>query len=50
MFGAEQRAVLDRYEMEHDNIRAVLDRSTAAGDAVTGESPGGQLRHFCVPL
>ena len=31
--GAEQRIYLDRLEREHDNIRAVLDRATAAGDA-----------------
>jgi predicted ATPase/class 3 adenylate cyclase len=31
--GAEQRTHLDRLEREHDNIRAVLDRATAAGDA-----------------
>jgi len=31
--GAEQRQLLDRLELEHDNIRAVLDRATAAGDA-----------------
>ena len=33
--GAEQRGLLDQLEREHDNIRAVLDRSTAAGDART---------------
>jgi predicted ATPase len=33
--GADQRAHLDRLETEHDNIRAVLDRATAAGDAAT---------------
>jgi predicted ATPase/class 3 adenylate cyclase len=33
--GGEQRALLDRLEREHDNIRAVLDRSTAAGDGNT---------------
>lgn len=31
--GADQRTHLDRLEREHDNIRAVLDRATAAGDA-----------------
>ena len=30
--GADQRARLDELEREHDNIRAVLDRATAAGD------------------
>ncbi|HSO29970.1 MAG TPA: adenylate/guanylate cyclase domain-containing protein [Candidatus Sulfomarinibacteraceae bacterium] len=33
--GAEQRALLGRLELEHDNIRAVLDRAAAAGDADT---------------
>ena len=33
--GGEQRALLDQLEREHDNIRAVLDRATAAGDART---------------
>ena len=31
--GGEQRQRLDQLELEHDNIRAVLDRATAAGDA-----------------
>ena len=31
--GAEQRELLEQLEREHDNIRAVLDRTTAAGDA-----------------
>ena len=33
--GAEQRGLLEQLEREHDNIRAVLDRSAAAGDAAT---------------
>jgi predicted ATPase/class 3 adenylate cyclase len=33
--GADQRALLDQLELEHDNIRAVLERATAAGDAPT---------------
>ena len=33
--GADQRRLLDQLELEHDNIRAVLDRATAAGDAPT---------------
>jgi len=33
--GAEQRSLLEQLEQEHDNIRAVLDRSAAAGDAST---------------
>jgi predicted ATPase/class 3 adenylate cyclase len=33
--GDEQRARLDQLEMEHDNIRSVLDRATAAGDGPT---------------
>jgi hypothetical protein len=31
--GADQRSLLERLEREHDNIRAVLDRAAAAGDA-----------------
>jgi predicted ATPase/class 3 adenylate cyclase len=31
--GPDQRALLERLEREHDNIRAVLDRASAAGDA-----------------
>jgi predicted ATPase/class 3 adenylate cyclase len=31
--GGEQRQLLDRLELEHDNIRAALDRASAAGDA-----------------
>jgi predicted ATPase/class 3 adenylate cyclase len=33
--GEDQRAHLDQLELEHDNIRAVLDRAVAAGDAAT---------------
>jgi predicted ATPase/class 3 adenylate cyclase len=33
--GADQRGLLDELELEHDNIRAVLDRATAAGDGPT---------------
>jgi predicted ATPase/class 3 adenylate cyclase len=33
--GADQRRLLDQLELEHDNIQAVLDRATAAGDAPT---------------
>jgi predicted ATPase/class 3 adenylate cyclase len=31
--GAEQRELLEQLEREHDNVRAVLDRTAAAGDA-----------------
>jgi predicted ATPase/class 3 adenylate cyclase len=31
--GADQRSLLEQLEREHDNIRAVLDRAAAAGDA-----------------
>jgi predicted ATPase/class 3 adenylate cyclase len=31
--GADQRMYLEQLEREHDNIRAALDRATAAGDA-----------------
>jgi len=31
--GEDQRRHLDELEREHDNIRAILDRATAAGDA-----------------
>ncbi|MBA3688310.1 MAG: hypothetical protein H0W81_05735 [Chloroflexi bacterium] len=33
IFGPEQKAVLDRYEHEHDNIRAALGRATALDHA-----------------
>ena len=33
--GDQQRERLDQLEREHDNIRAALDRATAAGDAPT---------------
>ena len=33
--GSDQRQYLDQLEREHDNIRAVLDRATEAGDAPT---------------
>lgn len=33
--GGEQRHHMDQLEREHDNIRAVLDRAAAAGDAPT---------------
>ena len=33
--GADQRRLLDQLDREHDNIRAVLDRATAAGDGPT---------------
>ncbi|HEU0235332.1 MAG TPA: adenylate/guanylate cyclase domain-containing protein [Candidatus Limnocylindrales bacterium] len=33
--GTDQRRWLDRLEREHDNIRAVLDRSLATGDGAT---------------
>ncbi len=31
--GSEQRSLLEHLEREHDNVRAVLDRAAAAGDA-----------------
>jgi predicted ATPase/class 3 adenylate cyclase len=34
VFGPDQKAILDRYEREHDNIRAVLSRAVASGQAV----------------
>jgi predicted ATPase/class 3 adenylate cyclase len=33
--GDEQRALLDQLELEHDNIRAALDRAAATADAAT---------------
>jgi predicted ATPase/class 3 adenylate cyclase len=33
--GDDQRSLLDQLEREHDNIRAVLERAAAAGDAPT---------------
>jgi predicted ATPase/class 3 adenylate cyclase len=35
VFGEEQRVVLDRYEMEHDNIRAALAWAADAGHSET---------------
>jgi predicted ATPase/class 3 adenylate cyclase len=33
--GTDQRRLLDQLELEHDNLRVVLDRAVAAGDAAT---------------
>jgi predicted ATPase len=33
--GDDQRALLDQLEREHDNVRAVLERATTAGDGPT---------------
>jgi tetratricopeptide (TPR) repeat protein len=33
--GTDQRRLLDQLELEHDNIRAALDRASAEGDAAT---------------
>ena len=33
--GADQRALLDRLELEHDNLRAAIDRAAADGDGET---------------
>jgi predicted ATPase/class 3 adenylate cyclase len=33
--GSDQRAILERFEVEHDNLRAVLDRAVLAADADT---------------
>ena len=44
--GPDQRTHLDRLEMEHDNIRAVLDRVTAAGDGATAIDLGFAVWRF----
>jgi len=46
LVGAEQAAWLDRLETEHDNLRAVLRRAAAEGDADTGLHLGGKLWRF----
>lgn len=33
--GEDQRALLDRLELEHDNVRAAIDRAAARGDGST---------------
>jgi predicted ATPase/class 3 adenylate cyclase len=44
--GGDQRGLLDQLEREHDNIRAVLDRATAAGDAQTAIGLGFAVWRF----
>jgi predicted ATPase len=44
--GSEQGEWLERLETEHDNLRAVLDRAVASGDAETGLRLGGALLRF----
>jgi hypothetical protein len=44
--GVDQRRPLDRLELEHDNIRAVLERATAAGDAAVAIGVGFAVWRF----
>jgi predicted ATPase/class 3 adenylate cyclase len=44
--GSEQRRWLDRLELEHDDIRAVLDRAVAAGDPVVAIGVGFSMWRF----
>jgi predicted ATPase/class 3 adenylate cyclase len=44
--GNDQRMWLERLEADHDNFRAVLDRSVAAGDAATAVGLGFALWRF----
>jgi tetratricopeptide (TPR) repeat protein len=44
--GTEQRGLLDQLELEHDNIRAALDRSTSSGDARTAIGIGFAVWRF----
>ena len=44
--GSDQRAVLERLELEHDNIRAVLDRAPLAGDGATAIRVGFAMWRF----
>jgi tetratricopeptide (TPR) repeat protein len=44
--GPDQRIWLDRLELEHDNLRAALDRAAAAGDAETAIGLGFALWRF----
>jgi predicted ATPase/DNA-binding SARP family transcriptional activator len=46
--GAEQKAWLDRLEVEHDNLRAALARSEAQGEGEAGLRLGGALGEFWV--
>lgn len=44
--GSEQRTWLDRVEAEHDNLRAVVDRAIASGDAALAIRIGFALWRF----
>ncbi|HEY5629939.1 MAG TPA: hypothetical protein VIR16_10545, partial [Candidatus Limnocylindrales bacterium] len=46
LLGHDQRRWLDRLELEHDNLRAVLDRAVAAEDAETAIGLGFALWRF----
>jgi predicted ATPase/class 3 adenylate cyclase len=46
LVGQDQRRWLDRLELEHDNLRAVLDRAVAAEDAETAIGLGFALWRF----
>jgi predicted ATPase/class 3 adenylate cyclase len=46
LVGADQKAWLDRFDREHDNIRAALRWSIASGEVQAGQKAAGALWRF----